>query len=135
MCLTQHCALELTPAYDATCKRLIFCSDFYPAISRPNAHLITDAITQIEAQGIRTADGKLHELDALILATGFNAAAFVLPARVTGENGVDLETQWDGAPRAHRAVALPRLPKLLDGRRPHWTGGQLITDCHLRTSG
>ncbi|MDG2273415.1 MAG: NAD(P)/FAD-dependent oxidoreductase [Halioglobus sp.] len=101
---------RLTPAYDATCKRLIFCSDFYPAISRPNAHLITGAITQIEAQGIRTADGKLHELDALILATGFNAAAFVLPARITGENGVDLETQWDGAPRAHRAVALPSFP-------------------------
>ena len=101
---------RLTPAYDATCKRLIFCSDFYPAISRPNAHLITDAITQIEAQGIRTADGKLHELDALILATGFNAAAFILPARVTGENGVDLEAQWDGAPRAHRAVALPGFP-------------------------
>lgn len=101
---------RLTPDYQATCKRLIFCSDYYPALCRDNAELVTQDIERIEAAGVRTADGKLHKLDVLVLATGFNAAAFVLPTKVTGENGVDLEQRWDGSPRAHRAVAVPGFP-------------------------
>ena len=31
---------KLTPDYKATCKRLIFCSDFYPAICQDNAELV-----------------------------------------------------------------------------------------------
>jgi cation diffusion facilitator CzcD-associated flavoprotein CzcO len=108
---------KLTPNYDATCKRLILCSDYYPAISSPHAHLITEDIAKIEPEGVRTADGQLHPLDILVLATGFNAAAFMLPTRVTGKGGVDLEQQWDGIPRAHRSVALPDFPNfwMLEG--------------------
>jgi cation diffusion facilitator CzcD-associated flavoprotein CzcO len=108
---------KLTPTYDATCKRLIMCSDYYPAISRPNVHLVTEDIAKVEPEGIRTADGVLHPLDVMVLATGFNAAAFMLPTRVTGEGNVDLEQRWDNAPRAHRAVALPDFPNfwMLEG--------------------
>ncbi|MFN2164770.1 MAG: flavin-containing monooxygenase, partial [Anaerolineae bacterium] len=108
---------RLTPDYQAACKRLIFCSDFYPAISRPNAHLITDAIERITPEGVQTADGQVHELDVLVLATGFDPGAFVLPTRVIGEDGRDLERVWDGAPRAHRAVAIPGFPNfwMLEG--------------------
>ncbi len=108
---------KLTPDYQATCKRLIFCSEYYPAISRSNAYLITAGIAQVEPEGVRTIDGKLHNLDVLVLASGFNAAAFILPTRVTGEDGVDLEQRWDGSPRAHRAVAVPGFPNfwMLEG--------------------
>jgi cation diffusion facilitator CzcD-associated flavoprotein CzcO len=108
---------KLTPDYQATCKRMIFCSEYYPAICRPQTRLVTESITGIEPQGVRTADGELHALDVLVHATGFNAAAFMLPTRVTGENGVDLEQRWDGSPRAHRAVAMPGFPNfwMLEG--------------------
>ncbi len=108
---------KLTPSYQAACKRLIFCSDFYPAISRDNANLITEGIKRITPKGIETEDGKLHELDVLILATGFDASAFILPTKVTGENGKDLGEAWDGSPRAHRAVAMPGFPNfwMLEG--------------------
>jgi cation diffusion facilitator CzcD-associated flavoprotein CzcO len=103
---------RLTPDYDATCKRLIFCSDFYPAISSAHAHLVTDAIERIEPGGVRTADGALHELDVLVYATGFDAAAFILPTEVIGEDGANLEQQWEGSPRAHRAVSMPGFPNV-----------------------
>lgn len=108
---------QLTPDYDATCKRLIFCSDFYPAICSDHAHLVTDAIQCIEPGGVRTQDGQLHELDVLVYATGFDAAAFILPTEVVGENGVNLAQQWDGSPRAHRAVSMPGFPNfwMLEG--------------------
>ncbi|MGH0036326.1 MAG: flavin-containing monooxygenase [Myxococcota bacterium] len=108
---------RLTPEYQAACKRLIFCSDFYPAISKEHAHLVTDPIERITPRGVQTSDGSLHELDVLVLATGFDPAAFILPTRVIGEGGRDLEQFWDGAPRAHRAVAVPGFPNfwMLEG--------------------
>ena len=108
---------KLTPDYKAACKRLILCSDFYPAIASPNAELVTDAITRIVPEGVETKDGHRHDLDVLILATGFDAASFILPTKVTGENGRDLGAEWDGAPRAHRAVAMPGFPNfwMLEG--------------------
>jgi cation diffusion facilitator CzcD-associated flavoprotein CzcO len=108
---------KLTPDYQAACKRLIFCSDFYPAISRDNAELVTEPIERITPGGVETADGRTHELDVLVLATGFDPSAFILPTQVTGENGQDLEKFWDGAPRAHRAVAIPGFPNfwMLEG--------------------
>jgi cyclohexanone monooxygenase len=101
---------KLTPSYQAACKRLIFASDFYPAMRQEHTNLITEAIDKIEPQGIRTKDGDLHELDILILATGFDAAKFILPTQVTGEGGADLATFWGRSPRAHRAVAMPHFP-------------------------
>jgi len=89
---------RLTPDYQAACKRLIFCSDFYPAITSSNANLITDGIRRIVPEGIETKDGMVHKLDVLILATGFDAAAFMLPTKVTGEKKADLEAAWDGSP-------------------------------------
>ncbi|GAB5450062.1 MAG: NAD(P)/FAD-dependent oxidoreductase [Halioglobus sp.] len=108
---------KLTPDYQAACKRLIFCSDFYPAVSSANANLVTEHIERIEPTGVRTVDGALHELDILVLATGFDPGAFILPTKVTGENGADLAARWDGAPRAHRAVAIPDFPNfwMLEG--------------------
>ena len=108
---------RLTPDYQAACKRLVFCSEFYPAISRDNAHLITAGIERVVPEGIITVDGQLHKLDILVLATGFNPAAFILPTRVTGEDGVGLEQRWDGTPRAHRGVAIPGFPNfwMLEG--------------------
>jgi cation diffusion facilitator CzcD-associated flavoprotein CzcO len=108
---------KLTPEYQAACKRLIFCSDFYPAISSDHARLVTEHIARITPDGVQTTDGVTHALDVLVLATGFDPSAFVLPIRVTGEQGEDLESFWSGAPRAHRAVAIPRFPNfwMLEG--------------------
>jgi cation diffusion facilitator CzcD-associated flavoprotein CzcO len=108
---------KLTPSYQALCKRLIFCSDFYPAISSVNATLVTEAIDKVTAKGVVTKDGVEHELDVLILATGFDSSAFILPTKVTGRNGTDLAAVWGRAPRAHRGVGLPDFPNfwMLEG--------------------
>ena len=60
---------KLRPTYRAACKRLIMSEDFYAAIQQPNAQLVTEDIDRVEASGVRTKDGKLHSLDALVLAT------------------------------------------------------------------
>ena len=101
---------RMTPNYRAACKRLVISSDFYPAIQQPNAELVTEGISQIEPEGVRTADGKLHDLDVLVLATGFKTDRFVRPARVFGRGGVDLDEVWAEAPVAYLAVTVPEFP-------------------------
>jgi cation diffusion facilitator CzcD-associated flavoprotein CzcO len=47
---------RLRPEYRAACKRLIISPNFYDAIQRPNAELVTDRIDRVEAAGVRTSD-------------------------------------------------------------------------------
>lgn len=103
---------RLRPTYQAACKRLILSGDFYDAIQRPNAHLVTERIERIEPGGIRTADGVLHELDVIVLATGFRVDRFMRPIEVVGRNGVSLDDVWAQRPSAYLAVSIPDFPNL-----------------------
>jgi cation diffusion facilitator CzcD-associated flavoprotein CzcO len=101
---------RLTPDYRATCKRLVISGEFYDAIQKPNAELVDAGIERIEERGIRTRDGKLHELDLIVLATGFNAHQFMRPMRVLGRDGKTLEDVWKRNTPAYRSVSLPGFP-------------------------
>ncbi|MGE3850047.1 MAG: flavin-containing monooxygenase [Gammaproteobacteria bacterium] len=103
---------KLRPNYRAACKRLIFSEDFYRAIQQPNAELVTEGIERIEAGGVRTRDGRLHELDVLVLATGFRADRFIRPTTVIGRNGVDLDDVWADRPYAYLSLSVPGFPNM-----------------------
>lgn len=101
---------RLRPDYRAGCKRLVVSPDFYKAIQAPNAELVTEGIERIEPGGVRTKDGRLHELDVLVLATGFKADAFMSPMRLVGRNGLTLEEAWADRPTAYLSISMPDFP-------------------------
>lgn len=101
---------QLRPNYRAACKRLIMAPDFYEAIQHPNAELVVSEIEAIEPAGVRTKDGVLHELDVLVLATGFRADQFIRPAVVRGRGGVDLDEVWEDHPVAYLSISVPDFP-------------------------
>ncbi len=103
---------KLRPTYRAACKRLVFSPNFYQAIQHRNAELVTEGIERIEAKGIRTADGRLHELDVLVLATGFHADRFIRPTVVSGRGGVDLDEVWADRPIAYLSLSVPGFPNM-----------------------
>ena len=103
---------RLRPDYRAACKRLVVSDGFYDAITHPNAELVTSAIERVEPTGVRTADGVLHELDVLVLATGFRADRFLRPIDVTGIDGVSLDDLWRDRPSAYQSISVPGLPNL-----------------------
>jgi len=110
---------RLRPDYRAACKRLVIADGFYEALQQPNASLVTSGIERIEEAGVRTRDGQLHELDVLVLATGFRAHDFVRPMRVSGRGGRKLEDAWSPVPRAYRSVSMPDFPNFFMVIGPH----------------
>ncbi|HSO96490.1 MAG TPA: NAD(P)/FAD-dependent oxidoreductase [Acidimicrobiia bacterium] len=101
---------RLRPDYRAACKRLVVSPNFYDAIQQPNAELVTEGIERVEPTGVRTRDGRLHELDVLVLATGFKANAFMRPMELIGRDGVTLERAWAERPNAYLSVTIPDFP-------------------------
>ena len=103
---------RLRPDYRAACKRLVISGNFYQAIQHPNAELVTEAIDCVEAKGVRTRDGRLHELDILVLATGFRVDRFLRPIEVIGRDGITLEEVWKERPSAYLSISIPGFPNL-----------------------
>ena len=101
---------RLRPDYRAACKRLVVSGDFYQAIQEPNAELVTSGIACIEPGGIRTRDGVLHELDVLVLATGFHVDSFMRPMSVVGRDGTQLAEVWAERPNAYLSISIPDFP-------------------------
>jgi cation diffusion facilitator CzcD-associated flavoprotein CzcO len=103
---------KLRPTYRAACKRLVMSADFYQAIQKPNAEVVTEGIERVEAGGVRTRDGRLHELDVLVLATGFRVDRFLRPIEVIGRNGLQLDDVWAQRPLAYLSISIPGFPNL-----------------------
>jgi len=103
---------KLTPADAPMCKRLINSAGFYDAVQRDNVDVVTDAMARVCPEGIVTADGRLHPLDVLVLATGFHAHAYMRPMSLTGPSGETLADAWKDGPRAHNTTMVPGLPNL-----------------------
>lgn len=101
---------KLRPNYRAACKRLVISWNYYDAVQKPNVVVETGAIDRIEPDGVRMKDGTLHEVDVLVLATGFKADSFIRPAVVTGRGGVSLDALWSKRPTAYYAVTIPGMP-------------------------
>jgi cation diffusion facilitator CzcD-associated flavoprotein CzcO len=103
---------QLRPDYRAACKRLVISPNFYEGIQKPNASLVTETITEVEANGVRTADRQYHELDVLIVATGFQVDRFLRPIDVINPDGLHLSEAWAQRPNAYLSVAVPGFPNL-----------------------
>ncbi len=114
---------KLTPDYEVGCKRLVFSGDYYQAVQQPSVDVVTDQIDRIEPRGIVTKDGKLHELDVLAFATGFDAHAYIRPMKVTGEEGASLDQVWAELPVSYRSMTIPQMPNFLMLNGPYSPGG------------
>lgn len=84
----------LTPNYSIGCKRILLSNDYYKTLQRPNVSLVPHGVTQITPTGALDAAQTHHDLDALIFATGFDAAESLSPFAITGLDGADLNQQW-----------------------------------------
>lgn len=114
---------KLTPTDDPLCKRLIISGGFYREVQRDSVDVVDDDIVRVVPEGVETADGTVHELDVLVLATGFHAQRFMRPMAITGRDGLSLDDAWADGPRGHRTVAMPGFPNFFMLQGPHSPAG------------
>ena len=104
---------KLTPRYAVGCKRPGFHNTYLSTFNRDNVDLVTEPVDKITASGVATTDGRLRDVDVLILATGFkvldtdNVPTFA----VTGPGGRSLARFWDeNRLQAYEGVSVPGFP-------------------------
>src|SRR5690606_22183749 len=102
----------LTPDYRMGCKRILISNDFYPALARDNVELVTGAIEQVEPAGIRTKDGELREVDAIILGTGFRATDYLSAITIHRLHGRELSAHWRANPETYLGITVSGFPNL-----------------------
>ena len=103
---------KVTPTYTIGCKRILMSNEYYPALQRENCAVVTDSIVAVEPTGVRTADGVLHEVDCIIMATGFQAAEAAAPFPITGLGGVDINDAWADGAEAYKGTMVAGFPNL-----------------------
>jgi cation diffusion facilitator CzcD-associated flavoprotein CzcO len=117
---------KLTPQYSLGCKRPSFSNTYLKAFNRANVLLETDPIETITSTGVRTVSGVTHDVDVLILATGFKTfEKGNMPAYpVQGIDGGDLESFWtENRFQAYRGVSVPGFPNFFTILGPYGYNG------------
>lgn len=107
---------RLRPRFTFGCKRVLLSDDWYPCLQRPNVTLHDAPILRIEPEGVVRADPdgaeRLVPLDALVCATGFEAAEAGPPFPIRGRGGRELGEAWAGSPEAYRGSLVAGFPNL-----------------------
>ncbi|WP_445183579.1 hypothetical protein ACTXG6_34735 [Pseudonocardia sp. Cha107L01] len=105
-------AKKLTPR-DIFARRPICCDGYYETYNRSNVELVDlsgDPIIEIVPEGVRT-ETRLHELDVLIFATGFDAVTGnFFKIEHVGRGGVTLQESWSPKPASFLGLTTSNFP-------------------------
>jgi cation diffusion facilitator CzcD-associated flavoprotein CzcO len=114
-------ASKMTPDYTIGCKRILISNKYYPAFNRDNVELVTEAIKKVTETGIETADGRLHEVDAIILGTGFviDPRDYMKNVSITGKGGISLLEQWKDGPTCYKGLTVENFPNFFQMTGPN----------------
>jgi cation diffusion facilitator CzcD-associated flavoprotein CzcO len=94
------------------CKRVLLSSDFYPALTQPNADLVASGLARVDGRQLIAQDGTTRDADAIIFAAGFHVTDMPLASRVYGAAGVTLAAAWQPGMTALRGTTVPGFPNL-----------------------
>ncbi|OYN79261.1 flavin-containing monooxygenase [Mycolicibacterium sphagni] len=102
----------LTPDYPFRCKRVLLGGDYYAALQRDNVSLVTEPIEKITEAGVCTP-ASATDVDAIVLATGFQTNHYLSGIEVIGVDGQSLHERWGEDPSAYLGVAVSGYPNFL----------------------
>ncbi|KAJ5998975.1 Monooxygenase [Penicillium sp. IBT 35674x] len=104
------------PPYFFGTKRATLEQRYYETYNQDNVNLVNakeNPITEVRANGVITQDGQFHELDALLLATGFDSVTGgILNIQIRGRNGELLQDKWKNGTWTHLGLMTSAFPNM-----------------------
>lgn len=118
---------RLIPSWPPGCRRITPGDGYLEALVQPNVTTCHEEIVKIVPKGLVDATGKLHEVDIIACATGFNLA-FSPPFELRGINGVSMRDEFDPEPNVYLSMAVPKFPNyfVVNGVRGNWAAGTAL---------
>ncbi|WP_313620339.1 NAD(P)/FAD-dependent oxidoreductase [Achromobacter sp.] len=104
---------DLLPDYPPFGKRMLMDNGWFRTMARDHVKLVTGGIERVTPNAVVSDDGKAHELDVLVVATGFDAINLLSSFKLYGRGGRSIREAWDekGA-EAFMGVAAPGFPNM-----------------------
>ncbi|KAK5173627.1 uncharacterized protein LTR77_002308 [Saxophila tyrrhenica] len=115
---------RLIPSWSPGCRRITPGDGYLEALVKPNVTTVHEEIEKIVPEGLLDGSGKLHKVDIIACATGFNIA-FAPPFEVYGTNGANMRQEFDPEPQVYLAMSVPKFPNyfVVNGVRGNWANG------------
>ena len=129
---------KCVPDYPPYGKRILLDNGWFAALRRPHVELVDDSIERADGSAIITKNGGRHDVDVLVLATGFEVTRMAANLNVTGRDGARLDEVWgDGNPFAYLGISVPGFPNFFCMQGPNTGlghGGSAIfqSECQAR---
>jgi 4-hydroxyacetophenone monooxygenase len=119
---------RVLPDFPIFSKRIISHAVWFETLCRDDVTLETKPIDCVLPNGIRMADGTVHELDVIVCATGFDFARMHGDLDLRGRDGRTLVGEWgDDDPRSYMGVLIPGFPNYFHmngpSSGPNFAGG------------
>jgi 4-hydroxyacetophenone monooxygenase len=129
---------DVVPDYPPFGKRMLLDNGWFRTLVRDNVTLVTEPIAEVVEDGVVTRSGEHHQLDVLVLASGFRAVQFLSGLDIRGRNGVALSDVWQGDDaRAFLGLAVPGFPNFFCLYGPNTGTGHggsymFLAECQMR---
>ena len=118
----ELCAALIPTDYGFGTHRVPLETNYLEAYLQPNVELVSvkaNPIAQVTPDGIQLADGTVHQLDVIILATGFDAGSGALTRiDIRGRNGRSLTEDWGKDIRTTLGLQVHGYPNLFTTGAP-----------------
>lgn len=120
---------RLIPSWPPGCRRMTPGEGYLEALTKQNVTRMYDEIVKVAPQGLVDATGRLHEVDIIVAATGFDVS-FKPSFPVLGVDGVSMHEEFDrtGIPSVYLSMTVPKFPNYftINGFRGSWATGTAL---------
>lgn len=114
--------VRLMPDYPVRCKRTVQSNTFLQALTRENV-TVARGVHSATSTGLVDEDGVEHDVDLVVLATGFQTTNYLATIKVVGRDGREIHDVWGADPAAFLGLTVPGFPNfyMLYGPNTHGT--------------
>lgn len=103
---------KLAPTFTIGCKRMLLSNSYYQTLVKPNVDVVTEGIECITANGIKTRDGVEHQVDAVVLATGFMVTNYLSRLNIKGLQEADLNVAMTQQREHYLGITVAKFPNM-----------------------